>query len=828
MQKIKKNSPGYMYEASMVFYNESLYLFGLLGNETFNSLFRYNLETENWEKLNTNMKIEARRGHKAAVYDKFMFVFFGYLDLKKFSEIWKLDLETLNWQLIKTSAEYIYGSTSQIGSNWISFGLGKTVNGYQNSIKLFYLDTEIYHNYVDSADFPTSRKNHVAWTYNGSIYTFGGISNTGKHLNDMWRYDISTNKWFEIKTTGDIPEARELPGWYFINGSGLILYGGRSSSSILSDLFLFEPKSSKWSLLSDSKSSAIPRYSSCISFIFFTVIIYGGVTSNSQVHEIWIYRFDTDSFQQVEIESKTILDIKNFRCVFDNDGLTLSIFLFGGNDLRNEVNQKVYKVVIRNYLEYDMKAVASLEFENRDLMLSEFALEVDYPYVYLFGGRINQQVSQYVFALDYTKKKIVSKILVPSELWITGHTVTQLGEDFYIFGGSPLKTGFRTSSFLANQLLKISINDSDFHVRCRFGLKSDDKCELCQPGFYSFGSSCLPCPPGTFYPYKGASERQMCTPCGFGEYNDKPGRVFCKKCKFGDFCPIGSNQPSIDMLNLQSYKKQPADYKVKSSFLNDLYTKLIWAFIGLALFLLFVLTCSNKSRIYFQKLDMFVNQHSQELNVPVTYRKTSIGGYFTIIFILFSIITSIYTLISFIDDNISESQSLVPSLTYSSPITASVTFTFTFYHFNGYCTDEYFKIQETFIHYSDRSIKTFESGKNCIGQIKYKDFSIDSSGKLESGFKAIFAYCSYISLHIISSSSVPKESSEVFIPIFPSNFTHLFRGFAASEFQVEFIPSVSFMQVFYSDSNLFDDELTGFHLVDRKNHVVGDTVDQNS
>ena len=812
----------------MAFYKDSLYLFGIVGNQTFNSLFRYDLGTEKWEKLETNVKIEARRGHKAAVYGKSMYIFFGCLGIKKFPEIWKLDLETLAWQLVMDKIEYVYGSSSQMDDNWISFGLGKTAEGYQNSIKLFFFDTEIYENYIDSADFPISRKNHVSWAYNNSIYTFGGISNTGKYLNDLWRYDISTNMWYRIETTGLIPEPRELPGYYFINGSALMIFGGRSSTTIFSDLLMYEPKSSKWTLLSDSSSSMLPRFSSCIYFYSFTVIIYGGITSNSQVHEVWFYHFDTDSFTQVEIESKSILDVTNFKCVFDTDGYTISIFLFGGNDLIYEPNQKVFKITIKDFLKKGMNVVASLEFQSTELMIKEFAMEVDYPNVYFFGGRIDQEVSKYVYSLDYTKKVISSKLLSTSDLWITGHTVTQLGEDFYIFGGSPLKNGFRTSSFLTNQIIKISINDSDFGVRCRFGLKTEDKCNLCEPGYYSLGSNCTACMPGTFYPYKGASEKQMCTPCGFGEFNEKAGQTFCKKCKYGDFCPIGSAQPSIDMLNLISYTRQPPEYQIKSSYLNDLYILLIWVFIGLALFLLLILSFMKNSRIYFRKLDMFVNQHSQELNIPVIYRKTSIGGYFTIIFILFCIITSTYTFISFIDDNISESKSLVPSITYSSPISSSVTFTFTFYHYQGQCDSKILKLQETYINFSNKSKKVFNSDNNCLIQITYKDFSIDSNGKLESGFKTVYAYCSYISLHIISSSSIPKETSEVFIPLFPSNFTHLFRGFAASQFQVEFIPSVFFMQVFNSDSNLFDDDLTGFHLADRKNHVVGATVDQNS
>ena len=42
------------------------------------------------------------------------------------------------------------------------------------------------------------------------------------------------------------------------------------------------------------------------------------------------------------------------------------------------------------------------------------------------------------------------------------------------------------------------------------------------------------------------------------------------------------------------------------------------------------------------------------------------------------------------------------------------------------------------------------------------------------------------------------------------------------------IPSVIKTQIFHSDSDKYQSKLTGFHLFDTGNHVIGSVVDQNT
>eukprot|EP00388_Colpodella_angusta_P022575 GDKJ01057731.1.p1 GENE.GDKJ01057731.1~~GDKJ01057731.1.p1 ORF type:complete len:866 (+),score=286.93 GDKJ01057731.1:196-2598(+) len=64
---------------------------------------------------------------------------------------------------------------------------------------------------IESSVCPKPRCSHQAVAYKDYIYIFGGEFATASqfyHFKDVWRFDIRTNRWEELKTTGVLPSAR--------------------------------------------------------------------------------------------------------------------------------------------------------------------------------------------------------------------------------------------------------------------------------------------------------------------------------------------------------------------------------------------------------------------------------------------------------------------------------------------------------------------------------------------------------------------------------------------------------------------------------------------
>ncbi len=80
--------------------------------------------------------------------------------------------------------------------------------------------------------FSLARMGHTLVTCDGNIfYMFGGYSLSQGVLNDLWKYDLSTDQWTQLlPATNDEPGARCVLSWY------TILY--KSSVYFSEDLFV--------------------------------------------------------------------------------------------------------------------------------------------------------------------------------------------------------------------------------------------------------------------------------------------------------------------------------------------------------------------------------------------------------------------------------------------------------------------------------------------------------------------------------------------------------------------------------------------------------------
>jgi hypothetical protein len=83
------------------------------------------------------------------------------------------------------------------------------------------------------------------------------------------------------------------------------------------------------------------------------------------------------------------------------------------------------------------------------------------------------------------------------------------------------------------------------------------------------------------------------------------------------------------------------------------------------------------------------------------------------------------------------------------------------------------------------------------------------------------SYASGISVNISSSSSIPEKISSVFTSLKSPNENQVFKGLIPTRFYFKLMPSVLFMQVFYSQSSEWPSEETGFHIYTSQDPHIG-------
>ena len=127
---------------------------------------------------------------------------------------------------------------------------------------------------------PGARHLAATWVDGGNLWLFGGngfgLNSLGR-LNDLWRYNISTNQWtwvkgtsapsptgvygtFSVSATANTPGGREAPGFWSPGSGKLILFGGTgvgstAGSGYLNDMWEFDVVSGNWTWINGSNST---------------------------------------------------------------------------------------------------------------------------------------------------------------------------------------------------------------------------------------------------------------------------------------------------------------------------------------------------------------------------------------------------------------------------------------------------------------------------------------------------------------------------------------------------------------------------------------------
>ncbi|OMJ82365.1 hypothetical protein SteCoe_16966 [Stentor coeruleus] len=824
---------------TLTYYNNTLYMYGyvrkdLAPNDDLTGIYAYSLIEEKWTLIPTGdgPTPEIRFDHFAYLYNDEMFIIFGLrIDVYCiYDDIWKFNFVNQKWTLIADNIKDFRAQSANviIGSKvYLLYGdKGGIVFNSILTIDIAY-DIPIIEYVSINMLMPLKRAHHCSFVIGDYMYIFGGLYSYKSYLNDMWRYHFITESWEPITAIGDVPSARAHSACVQHSGNKFAMFGGTDGINAFNDLYFYHENYNTWikaQVLGDKPSG---RWSSCICYSNYKYFIIDGQNFQQAFNDIWVYSYNDEKYTLIKSDFN-IYSITKHNCWLTTDTDSVKINIVGGSTFEFFPNSFWFMIQISS----DLHTEVSVLLYSQDIFYSETKIVVSNNKMYMFFGSTWNKISvSYLNVLDLKTYKVVTNKTDVDEKAIYGHSISHYGNAFYIFGGGISHDTAIIPNIYTNLLYKLKINDgSEFKIPCSDGTVGPE-CSPCIEGTYFLIDHCEPCPKGTYSPYISAVYIEQCYPCPEGKFAPYKGLSYCLDCPGNTSCPIGTSQPNYLLYELSQSSIQPLIYTGKTNYITNTVLKLWYSLIAFSLLVLFFSIIFKKLWKSLNNVDIFATYHSQDLNVPIIYKKTSIGGLFSLMFIFGAFVSITGSLMNYTLNNITEIKALVPVLTLEEDIIAhSVIIISTFYMYGGDCVNNHNACIEDIsytiigLSFSSEFVSCKLAFNNCIISLELKNVRLLlSSASVYIDLKESRSYASFIGINITSSSSIPTEISSIYTITKPPSKDYLFRGLTPTKISFKFTPSV-----FISESTEWPSFETGFHVSLSDDPVFGSLATQKN
>ena len=795
---------------SLNYHEGSLYLTGgedLVTNHPFPSdFYRYDLTTQKWENLTSSSTYTHRHLHGSCVYEDYLYIFYGWSN-KANENIDSLERVNLSdtsykWETVAVNKQNDYSKLlrstygySCVGDKFYMFG-GYSFASLRNSLVAFDLSKYPLEYEILSDDYfgPLSRAEHSMVFINGYFYVFGGVNNQ-EILGDFWKYEESSDTWTEIE--GELI-GRRMGHACAAYSDIMVIWGGQNEVGLLSDAKVYNAFSGTWkSIEITSDLVPAPRKNHCAAMVKNKVYLYGGTTQSGLSSELWKLDLGKGKY---ELLSKNSLKgpghLSGHSCYMDY--LASRFYVMYGKTTSSMPLQHVHYFDL-NTLTWHKVLDKMYSLERSRAKASIFKLDNK---VFVAGGTVwDLEAANTFYSVDlesgeYTDYKGLEYVSF-------GGASLYYKNYFYIKGGGSI-SGYAIREYTPNNVfMKIDFNGTDQAVKCSPGsYQSTNQCIECPRGTFSdeFGlTSCKPCPEGSYNPYKGATTKYQCKPCPQGYYCPKKGSFNYLQCSGSNSCYPGSSKPNetIAQENYQTF--QPGFLPDSNTKYQSLSSKIRVFFVSLGLSCLVLFLGVRKVRGIVQKFDFYKSFHNYTTGELMVFKKTFLGGYFSLVFVLVSVFILTESVIALYLNNTRETKTLVPYVVLekqNSDITADFAINLKLYNYGASCVlDQQCHPSISFSYdFIVGDLKTtcevFEA-KGCSINFTCSNCRTVTGSKISLSVYELFAYTSAIQLNMTSTSSIPNESSLVLQTIVAQP-QKVYIGNSPTQFFVNLIPSVCF------------------------------------
>ena len=182
-----------------------------------------------------------------------------------------------------------------------------------------------------SGELPAGRLWHALVFDPGTnkVLLFGGYY-PYEFLNDTWAYDVSTNRWTDLKPAGDVTAMRGMSMAYDPVTKKVILFGGYSDNGMLDGTWAYDSAKNEWTELHPSGDLPIARcgaemvYDSRVD----KMILFGGESDSGCLSDTWAYDSSANRWTLLETKGEKPMARSWHTMAYDPAG-QVSI-LFGG------------------------------------------------------------------------------------------------------------------------------------------------------------------------------------------------------------------------------------------------------------------------------------------------------------------------------------------------------------------------------------------------------------------------------------------------------------------------------------------------------------------
>lgn len=695
----------------------------------------------------------------------------------------------------------------------------------------------------------------------------------------MQIYDTILNTWQPLAISGNAPSLRHS-FCLVSDGLSLYLYGGEQESTgeVLGDFYVMNRKSQTWIQIS-SEISIPPRKGACMKYFFPYFFVFGGIDVNGVfLNDLWMV--DQRTFDVTQLlptgdipnpvayhECFTVKvdeDLKFYVVFGKGDGTKVLNLLYEYNAMKN-----IWKIVA----EYDGQQRYNAVSTQTDFFLIVIGgEEEENPCIKTaFVIDINLNFSYRVIPI---KDCIVAAAITSVKDTIYIHGGLQREFSIVDQGSMNRFLSYPLSDFLnSTNCLPGSYLDN---TTCKYCVKGN----YCP---YENSSFVIPCPPGTFNSFEGAYLPSQCEPCNYGTWNSNSGQWQCRDCTFGYICSGGCTKPVLSYLKTSEItSKQPKLMQSNAKLAWDYkFTSMVAIGSAALTFLTFVAFLARLEKLYpsikiseknrteepissfsveenkelesdnilnqkdikkaigwnrlrkycpsksiLKDIDTFKYGHNYKNDGSVMkLRKTYVGGFYTVV--LFSIVIYLITSagIDLFVNYFEEVKSLVPQITIEKQyvISGNIQVDVLFIEYGGSCmagSNCSSQIQAIPKGVSGESQYFCELRENnCKVSWVCNDCVLTNDSSVAFTLQETNSFASSFQVYAKSSSSIPDQSSEVSITVYPDITGNVFRGNNPTSVPIQMIPSL-----FLSDLSEFPSQLTGYHISIIEYPIIGSTV----
>ncbi|XP_072969231.1 thiohydroximate-O-sulfate sulfur/sulfate-lyase (nitrile-forming) NSP5 [Typha angustifolia] len=305
-----------------------------------------------WVKLAQNgTGPGSRSSHAITIVGEKAYVFGGEFTprVPVDNKVHVFDLKDHTWSVLDVIGDIppprVGVTMSAIGNTIYVFGGRDVEHKELNELYSFDCSTNEWTLLSSGEVGPPHRSYHSMTADEKQVYVFGGCGNSGR-LNDLWAYDVSDGEWIQFPFPGESCLPRGGPGLAVSGGKVWVIYG--FSGVELDDVYCFDPKSEKWTLVETTGEKPSPRSVFSTAAIGKYVITYGGEVDPSDLGHLGAGKFSSEVYA-LDTETSIWTKLKDASdsdehpgprgwCAFSTgeiDGNT-GLLVYGGNSPTND------------------------------------------------------------------------------------------------------------------------------------------------------------------------------------------------------------------------------------------------------------------------------------------------------------------------------------------------------------------------------------------------------------------------------------------------------------------------------------------------------------